>query len=94
MNDKEKVIDTELQDSLVKLHDIQVEEEKQEIRGMTQGIALHTELALETEEIERQIDEVEEQIKATRKARRKYIIIAGVCFALCIITAVARYIAW
>lgn len=89
-----KVMDRELRESIVTLHELQVEAEKKDIRGMTQGIALQTELELEASEIEKQIAETEDQIESTKKATTRYKVMTIVFLALCIITAVARYLAW
>lgn len=93
MSDEKKVLDSELQESLIKLHEIQVEKEKADIRGMTQGVALKTELALEAEEIDKQIEETEDNIASTKRAKVRYMILSIACAVLCIVVAVARYIA-
>lgn len=94
MSDEKKVLDSELQESLIKLHEIQVEKEKADIRGMTHGVALKTELALEAEEIDKQIEETEDNITSTKRAKVRYMILSIACAVLCIVVAVARYIAW
>lgn len=91
---EEKALDEELGDSLIKLHDIEVEEEKAVIKNMTQGIALQTELVLEAEEIKEQIADAESQLNEANKATRRYRLMALGILVICIITAVARYIAW
>lgn len=94
MSDEKKVLDSELQESLIKLHEIQVEKEKADIRGMTQGVALKTELALEAEEIDKQIEETEDNIASTKRAKVRYMILSIACAVLCVVVAVARYTAW
>lgn len=87
-------MDSKLKDSLLTLHEIQVEEEKESIKEATAGINTVTELSLEASNLINDAMDLEDEIKETIRQKRRFKMYSGICACLSVIVLVARLIAW